>query len=152
MKNKELPTSKKIGKEIIGIVVSIPVIFGFVIYEFDDAKMALFVCAAYIVGSAIYYFFYFGKPVAWIVDQKLYINEYPLNKTPIQLDVIESITYDPRYEDKSRQGYTESHRITVKMVGFSLWEIPITNQFDHIRDMRLYKFLKDNIPQLELKK
>ncbi len=97
------------------------------------------------------------RPSALIIDGKLKIRSGLFDEHVIPKHLIEALTYETghiqRVPDPERYKHVlevEMHMLNVKLKGFTDWEIRITDIGNHINDLRLYKFIRDNfysIPQ-----
>ena len=63
---------------------------------------------------------------------------------------VESIKYVTGVPITGRHGKREIHQILINMHGYDTWTIPITDRVDHINDLRLYQFLKDEFGEVEV--
>lgn len=116
----------------------------------DIATSLAFPLALLAIGIP-YKYLYCRKPAAWIEDGILYIKSWPLTISKIPLDSVEHIEYLTGKAIHTRTGKREAHAIKLKMKGYAVWELPIVDWTEHIRDHRLYNFLKSELPDTTCK-
>lgn len=89
------------------------------------------------------------KPAAWITNDELYIRDGIFRIESIPLEKVEAMSYKVGVKDDRERG-VDIHLLMVKMKGFSEWHIPIRDRIDHGKELRLFKFIRDNFFPLSL--
>lgn len=92
------------------------------------------------------------QPAAAIKDNVLTIRGGPFSDSVIPRDKVESMHYIGGQKIKTKHGVIHRDAVVVKMVGFSEWEIAITDKVDHVEDRRLYNFIRNEFYELPYKK
>jgi len=92
------------------------------------------------------------QPAAKIKDNVLTIRGGLFSDSVIPRDKVESMYYIGGQKIKTKHGVIHRDVVVVKMVGFSEWEIPITDKIDHVDGKRLYSFIRNEFYDLAYKK
>ena len=107
-------------------------------------EVILLVLAAY--AGLLYYSLTNGlKPAAWIDNNTLYIRSGMMSADKIPKEAIETMRYETNHSvDRPKIGPVEAHILFVDMKGYQEWPITIYDQIEHLDQLRLYNFIKDN--------
>jgi len=89
------------------------------------------------------------KPAAWINQEILFIRDGLFRVESIPLKIVEAMKYETGGKNTRDKG-AEMHILTIKMEGYSEWELPIRDMIEHGKDLRLYKFINENFYKLHL--
>ena len=127
--------------------ISIAIVVTLAMSLFFASEMGLLISVALSLSLSLiptlwYWLVYANKPAAWIVDDVLYFKTWPFSITKIRKHDLESITYFTGYEiPHDRFGPRIVDLLRVKLKGYSDWDIPITDEVDHLREKRLLNFI-----------
>ena len=132
-------------------VISLAILISFVLVAFFASEMRLALAITFslvfaLMPTMLYWVVYANKPAAWIENDVLYFRTWPLSITKIARAEVEYVRYLTGYEiPGGRSGPRICDLLRVKLKGYSDWDIPITDDVDHLKDKRLYRFI--NQPQ-----
>ena len=101
-----------------------------------------------LVSASVFLFKSTQVPAAWIENDILKIRGGFSTTTEIPLINVESMRYVTGERHGNKSSEIQRDALFVKMKGFDEWEIPVTDKVEHLKDCRLYEFIKNNFYDL----
>jgi len=120
----------------VGMELKFPLVASFVV-----SGIVLVIASVLLLRSS-------RKPAAWIEHDVLKIRGGFSSTTEILLKDVESMRYKVGEKIENRYGNFQRDSLLVKMKGYEEWDIPVTDEVEHLEGHRLYHFIKNNFYDL----
>lgn len=106
------------------------------------------IAGAVLILASVFLFKSTQVPAAWIENDILKIRGGFSTTTEIPLKNVESMRYVTGERHDNKYAEIQRDALFVKMNGYDEWEIPVIDQVEHLKDNRLYEFIKNNFYDL----
>jgi len=128
-----------IGMSLAPILLITPIVF-----MHPKTILILRLLGAYLV--LLYFSLTNGlKPAAWIDKNILHIRTGMMSKDKIQENLVETMRYETNHTiERPRVGEVEAHILFIDMKGYQEWPLTISDQMEHLDQLRLFHFISDN--------
>ena len=130
--------------DVIGMSLAPILVIAPVIIMYPKIELILPLIAAYLV--LLYFSLTNGlKPAAWIDKDILHIRSGMMSEDKIPKKLVETMKYETNHTvERPRVGEVKVHILYIDMEGYQEWPLTISDQMEHLDQLRLFHFVTEN--------